>query len=236
MTARGKYKVDQWYDVPINTRNMHQEHPRNKDNDSIMKFFVSNLPPRCSSTDLVNVLKNYGEVHGTYIARKFDKLGKRFGFVSYKKDRNMGDLEDRLKDVWIGTYKLYIVLARFVDGVDLKRKEDKTWKPVTNNGVDEVSMHVEKETEKVDVQPGSSVDAGRTFRDTLLNKDPNVGSIDVIVDDKTVAFEQWFDRGLIGRVNTLHDFTGLKVWLKNVVQLHCIIKCGGGGLPCNDGV
>ncbi|MFS7943832.1 hypothetical protein Hanom_Chr06g00504831 [Helianthus anomalus] len=44
----------------------------------------------------------------------------------------MGDLENHLKDVWIGSYKLYVVLARFVDGADLKRKGAKTWQPVKN--------------------------------------------------------------------------------------------------------
>lgn len=141
MAARDRFKVNTWYDVPTRQGRRHNNNQQTTIQWDGVKFFVSNPPAKCSSTDLKEVLQGYGEVLGIYIARKFDKLGKRFGFATFKVSRNRADLEESLNDVWIGSYKLFIVPARFVDGqkmpVDKGKRIDgvvhgeKMWKPVT---------------------------------------------------------------------------------------------------------
>ena len=182
MTNRERFKPDTWYDVPVkkHRNNVQQQ----KSNGSIegVKFFVSNLPEGCSSADLKEILLRYGDVQGIYITSKYDKLGKRFGFATFKVPRNRLDLEASLKDVWIGSYKLFIVPARFVNGqkitIDKGKKIDSTvhkesvWKPV--NGPEE-QVHGDDQNGgdrmHVDVKPSEEVDH-RSFRDTLLNNKP----------------------------------------------------------------
>ncbi|KAJ0900033.1 hypothetical protein HanPSC8_Chr08g0308861 [Helianthus annuus] len=69
----------------------------------------------------------------------------------------------------MGSYKLYIVLARFVDGERVSWKEDKQWVPVN----EENNVKVAEETVNVviDNPKSSSSSGGRSFRDTLLGKD-----------------------------------------------------------------
>ncbi|MFS7989888.1 putative RNA recognition motif domain, nucleotide-binding alpha-beta plait domain superfamily [Helianthus anomalus] len=78
MAGGQNFKVWQWYDVPAKKGRGNNGHNRSNNRDSGTKFFVSNLPERCSSADLVQVLKRFGDIQGTYIARKYDRLGKRY--------------------------------------------------------------------------------------------------------------------------------------------------------------
>ncbi|KAM0026093.1 putative RNA recognition motif domain, nucleotide-binding alpha-beta plait domain superfamily [Helianthus debilis subsp. tardiflorus] len=79
----------------------------------VVKFFVSNIPDGCRPWDLATRLKDFGEVSGTYIARKRDKDGLKFGFVSFKGVRDWKELERRLKGVKLGLNALKINLTRF---------------------------------------------------------------------------------------------------------------------------
>ncbi|MFS8026529.1 putative RNA recognition motif domain, nucleotide-binding alpha-beta plait domain superfamily [Helianthus anomalus] len=49
----------------------------------VAKFFVSNIPDRASSKEIEETFKVYGEVIGVYVAKKRDKMGNRFGFVTF---------------------------------------------------------------------------------------------------------------------------------------------------------
>ncbi|MFS7945281.1 hypothetical protein Hanom_Chr06g00522391 [Helianthus anomalus] len=51
---------------------------------------------------------------GSYVARKMDKLGNRFGFVSFKDARDKAKLERSLLKVKMGSNKLLSNIARFV--------------------------------------------------------------------------------------------------------------------------
>ncbi|KAJ0679989.1 putative RNA recognition motif domain, nucleotide-binding alpha-beta plait domain superfamily [Helianthus annuus] len=101
-------------------RNDHQGEGSKK---VISKFYVSNLPPRCSSQDLKDVLGGFGRFEGSYIARKQDRWGKRFAFVSFSGVFDVKRMEKEMSDVWIGSYKLFITVARFVDGERVQKKD-----------------------------------------------------------------------------------------------------------------
>ncbi|KAM0039325.1 putative RNA recognition motif domain, nucleotide-binding alpha-beta plait domain superfamily [Helianthus debilis subsp. tardiflorus] len=187
MSGRDCFKQDTWYDVPFKKGRSNRQQHQEKEKDLGIKFFVSNLPDRCSSSDQIRVLKNYGDIQGTYIARKYDRLGKRFGFVTFVRGRNMEDLESSLKDVWIGSYKLFIVPARFVDGKHIPRKDEQVWQPIKGKEVQEEGR------EEVIEKPSASVKVNaedrRSFRDPLLNKEPEINVfMEIDVESNVNAF------------------------------------------------
>ncbi|KAK9049452.1 hypothetical protein SSX86_031579 [Deinandra increscens subsp. villosa] len=227
MAARDRYKVDQWYNAPSKRGRDNRNSHRSSESNGGVKFFVSNLPQGCSSADLSRVLKGYGDVKGTYIARKLDRLGKRFGFVTFNTGRNMNDLADDLKDAWIGSYKLYIVPAMFVDGKEIPRNVVKTWQPVKEKEI----QQEDKAKDRVDepVAMDVNVENRRTFKDTLLNKEAPVRDVvEINVDQSIVAFGDWFDRAVIIHLKSLEALTTLRVWLKNLGVVEVEIKYVGG--------
>ena len=192
--------MNEWYEVPSKKGRRHSNQKSSSGKDPVTKFFVSNLPERCASSDLIKVLNKFSDIQGMYIARKYDRLGKRFGFASFKNVRNITELEGNLRDVWIGSYKLFIVLARFVDGMNVTRKEDTVWKVVKEKDI-QAEPRDEDRVESSREEPVDFVGNGsRSFRDTLINKEPEVGSMEVVVNDKVQDLGEWFEFGLLGRV------------------------------------
>jgi RNA recognition motif-containing protein len=55
----------------------------------------------------------FGRVGEIYIPKKLDNRGRRFGFVKFKEVKDVGQLSERLRDVWIGTFKLIVNRSRF---------------------------------------------------------------------------------------------------------------------------
>ncbi|KAJ0455393.1 putative RNA recognition motif domain, nucleotide-binding alpha-beta plait domain superfamily [Helianthus annuus] len=227
MTGRERYNEGQWYDVPIRNGRRHRNQEGNQPNIQITKMFVSNLPPRCSSADLVQVLKGFGDIQGTYIARKYDKLGKRFGFVSFGNVQDPERLESKMKDVWIGSYKLFIILARFVDGSKVQRKNEKAWRPVQEQTT-EKSVHGDAEP-RVDVQkPGTSYVGGRSFKDILLGMDPVPEPVEIMVPDEMSCCSEGHEVGLLGRLVDFKSLSNLRVWFSLSINKTVTIKYLGG--------
>ncbi|KAJ0793180.1 putative RNA recognition motif domain, nucleotide-binding alpha-beta plait domain superfamily [Helianthus annuus] len=80
---------------------------------NIIKFFVSNLPEGCTPWELKGCLEGFGKIDGTYVAKKRDKDGYRFGFVSFSEVKDGLELEKSLKGVKMGDFKLKMNIARF---------------------------------------------------------------------------------------------------------------------------
>ncbi|MFS7995811.1 putative RNA-binding domain superfamily [Helianthus anomalus] len=55
----------------------------------------------------------YRELAGTYVAKKRDKGGRRFGFASFKNVKDKSELVRMLKGVKLGGCKLFVNIARF---------------------------------------------------------------------------------------------------------------------------
>ncbi|KAJ0809239.1 putative RNA recognition motif domain, nucleotide-binding alpha-beta plait domain superfamily [Helianthus annuus] len=79
----------------------------------ILKFYVTNIPEGCRPWDLATTLRSYGEIVGVYIARKRNKEGLIFGFVSFRCARNKEELISSLKNIRMGNCKLKVNVARF---------------------------------------------------------------------------------------------------------------------------
>ena len=124
---------EDWQDAPTRKgrREYHQEGGNNK---VITKFFVSNIPPKCSSMDLKDAFGRFGKYEGSYIARKLDRWGKRFAFVLFRDVQDAKRMEANMVDVWVGSYKQFVAVARFVDGDSTDRsKADRNRKAKMNN-------------------------------------------------------------------------------------------------------
>ncbi|KAJ0434142.1 putative RNA recognition motif domain, nucleotide-binding alpha-beta plait domain superfamily [Helianthus annuus] len=227
MAAKERFKINTWYDVPFKYDRRSKKHGESSSNVKITKVFVSNLPEGCSSADLVHVMKGFGVIQGTYIARKYDKLGKRFGFVSFINIEDPLRLEEDLKDVWIGSYKLYAVLAIFVNGMKVQGKETKVWKPVSDIGAN-LPVDVNGESDKVKDSNGPSRVGTRSFRDTLLNMDTGKEVLDITIKDEVVVRNPWNGLGLLGKVKDFSSLNRLRSWLSESVNCKVTIKYLGG--------
>ncbi|MFS8004741.1 putative RNA recognition motif domain, nucleotide-binding alpha-beta plait domain superfamily [Helianthus anomalus] len=73
-----------------------------KDGVKTVKFFVANIPEGCRPWDLASLLQDFGEISGTYIARKRNKEGLKFGFVSFKGVKDWKEQEKRLRGLKLG--------------------------------------------------------------------------------------------------------------------------------------
>ncbi|KAJ0568193.1 putative RNA recognition motif domain, nucleotide-binding alpha-beta plait domain superfamily [Helianthus annuus] len=79
----------------------------------ITKVFVTNLPEKCSGNDLSASIRSYGDIYDLYIARKRDKVGNRFGFVSFLDVKDSKDLIRSICNTRIGDCRLKANIARF---------------------------------------------------------------------------------------------------------------------------
>ncbi|MCI10468.1 RNA recognition motif, partial [Trifolium medium] len=76
-------------------------------------FFVTNFPQDATADDLWRLFLEYGRVAEVYIPKKLDKRGRRFTFVKFKEVKEVEELSDCLRDVWIGNFKLRVNRSRF---------------------------------------------------------------------------------------------------------------------------
>ncbi|KAJ0788049.1 hypothetical protein HanPI659440_Chr05g0187141 [Helianthus annuus] len=143
-----------------------------------------------------------------HIARKLDKLGKRFGFISFHNVKDVVRLESDMKDVWIGSFKLFIVLARFVDREKLQKKAE----VVRQQPKDK--HHEEEVRDGVSRGAGSEVVGGKSYREAVKNKDSVVTKEAIKFDDNVRAFVNLYEVAALGRAADLPSLTGLKERLR----------------------
>ncbi|GLU06805.1 hypothetical protein SLE2022_237990 [Rubroshorea leprosula] len=74
-------------------------------------FFFYNFPEELEAKFLWNCFKMYGKVVDVYLPRKRDKRGKRFGFVRLTGVNNEMQMERKLNNIWIGSYKIRVKIA-----------------------------------------------------------------------------------------------------------------------------
>ncbi|KAJ0815266.1 putative RNA recognition motif domain, nucleotide-binding alpha-beta plait domain superfamily [Helianthus annuus] len=95
----------------------------------ILKLFVSNLPDGSTPWELTCFMQSFGDVWKSYVAKKRDKAGKRFGFVSFKYVRDGKELVTKINGVSMGGCKLMVNVARFaVENNGLERESERNMK------------------------------------------------------------------------------------------------------------
>ncbi|GLU16543.1 hypothetical protein SLE2022_329740 [Rubroshorea leprosula] len=74
-------------------------------------FFFYNFPEELEAKFLWNSFQMYGRVVDVYLPSKRDKRGKRYGFVRLTGVKDETQMERRLNEMWIGSYKLRVKIA-----------------------------------------------------------------------------------------------------------------------------
>ncbi|KAK9057763.1 hypothetical protein SSX86_022601 [Deinandra increscens subsp. villosa] len=171
----------------------------------ITKLFVTNLPEGCSGADLAIQVRPYGQIFDLYIARKRDKGGNRFGFISMLDVKEKGELLKSLRNIRMGDYKLWFSVARFVleDGEINVRYDAKQKHPVHEDKTKS------SEGIRMEHRKSSFVAEDRSFKDSLVGKV-------VTLDNKTNAFSSLHGKSLVARMVDIQALENIKCYLKEV--------------------
>lgn len=79
--------------------------PWNRDT-SVVTYYFTNFSTSFGPEALWKMFLKWGKVVDVFIPMKRNKEGKAFGFVRFKEVAYPQELERRLDQIWIGTYKL----------------------------------------------------------------------------------------------------------------------------------
>ncbi|PWA71178.1 nucleotide-binding alpha-beta plait domain-containing protein [Artemisia annua] len=215
--GRGNEKdKDEWQEVVHRHRRQYENRMSGKGDSMLTKIFISNLPKGCTPWDVKYVFGGFGEVVSAYIARKNDKFGCRFGFISFKSVRDVRALELRLNGIKMGSNKLRVNIAKFADeNVGLESLTEKKGEAKQVKDVKKVPRYYE-EAEKLRCNFRGS----NSYKDTLENKvsmdKRNVEGEDsvskskvVVVPEVTQAFKELYGRALVGRAVNLETLIKL---------------------------
>ncbi|KAJ0938354.1 putative RNA-directed DNA polymerase [Helianthus annuus] len=178
----------------------------------VVKFFVTNLPEGCTPWELRKGLEGFGVISGTYVAKKRDKLGNRFGFVSFIEVKDRAALEKVLSGVKLGDSKLKVNLARFAleNSGSVAQQEPRKYGPGA----------------PVQAEKGAAFKSrdGRSFRDVLggssYPSDSSKGGVSVasgklvIVPDRLSAFNDLVGLAVVGRCVDLETLVDLDKLLR----------------------
>ncbi|KAL9992415.1 hypothetical protein Hdeb2414_s0015g00446931 [Helianthus debilis subsp. tardiflorus] len=120
-----------------------------------------------------------------------------------------------MTNLWLGSFKLFVALAHFVDGVTVGNPVDDT-KGKVNENVSHANPNIrgaQDGTYKHDVDNANAeVSGGRSFLDSVLK----INKVDVIkIDDNIEGFSQWHGCSTVGKVVEFKALTDLKVVLRN---------------------
>ncbi|PWA45823.1 nucleotide-binding alpha-beta plait domain-containing protein [Artemisia annua] len=171
----------------------------------ITKIFVTNLPERCSGTDLASYVRQYGQIFGLYIARKRDKGGNRFGFVSMLDVKDKDELLKSLRNIRMGDCRLWFSVAQFVleDG-EIKNNYAEKGNHSTKTYRKQHGDEDHREGKATFFKKGE-----RSFKDMLVGKSVRIHS-------NVTAFSGLYGRALIARMIDLDALKNIKIILNEI--------------------
>ncbi|KAF5818758.1 putative RNA recognition motif domain, nucleotide-binding alpha-beta plait domain superfamily [Helianthus annuus] len=171
----------------------------------ILKIFVTNLPEGCSGNDLAGHVRLFGQIFDLYIARKRDKGGNRFGFISFLDVKDKEELLRNLRNIRMGGYKLWFNIARFVleEGKINSFRDEKSSKSKSSKGK---QIHVEGIGGS---KTGTSEVGDRSFKDMLVGKS-------VTVDNNANGFRSLHGLAVVVRMVDFHCLKSIKVIVKEM--------------------
>ncbi|KAJ0865336.1 putative RNA recognition motif domain, nucleotide-binding alpha-beta plait domain superfamily [Helianthus annuus] len=204
-----------WKDVPVKKNNRKKGFSGDKiNNGNITKFYVTNLPTGCTPWEVSEFVKVFGDVAGVCVARKADKEGRKFGFISFRHVVDVKEMERALNGMKMGGFKLIANIARYA-------KE--------NTGLFDVNREVMNDNLKEPAKPAKEYKIynqayvnqgrGRLFSDLFAKHSTDAGassSMDVtdgkciVIPDDTLAFKDLIGKALVGRCKELTVLRKLK--------------------------
>ncbi|KAL4554772.1 hypothetical protein LXL04_037376 [Taraxacum kok-saghyz] len=87
-------------------------------------FFFTNFPEYWETTVLWQEFRKIGTVVDVFVARKRNKVGRKFGFSRFLRVPDVGELEKVLNNLWLDKFKLKANLAKYGRN-DVKEKPPK---------------------------------------------------------------------------------------------------------------
>ncbi|KAK9055343.1 hypothetical protein SSX86_026426 [Deinandra increscens subsp. villosa] len=78
--------------------------------------FVANLPPAITSKGLIDICSKVGRVVDVYIPTRVSSMGKKYAFVRFTKGSDINGIIQKIRDLWIGNFRLFADVARFKRG------------------------------------------------------------------------------------------------------------------------
>ncbi|GJS47553.1 RNA-directed DNA polymerase, eukaryota [Tanacetum coccineum] len=108
-------------------------------------FYITNFPNYVDAKRLWLECESYGRIVDAFIPNKRSKAGKRFGFIRFIGVKNEERLASSLASIWIGSYHLFALVARF----NRQEKKDVLLKKAVekSNNVHPTQMEQEGSTE-----------------------------------------------------------------------------------------
>ncbi|PWA39631.1 nucleotide-binding alpha-beta plait domain-containing protein [Artemisia annua] len=175
----------------------------------ITKLFITNLPDRCSGWDLAGVLREHGAIYDIYIAKKRDKGGKRFGFVSFLDVKDKDEMIRKMSNIKMGVYKLEINVSRFVleDGEireeHVHKPKESRVPPANNNAGSNVRF----------VKKGAF-----TFKEALTRerRKEDMQNKSIILDDQEPVFKNFHGRSLILKLGSFEVLRNIRKILNDM--------------------
>ncbi|KAF5788561.1 putative RNA recognition motif domain, nucleotide-binding alpha-beta plait domain superfamily [Helianthus annuus] len=178
----------------------------------LTKFFVSNLPEGCPSWELRCSVEGIGNVAGTFVAKKRDKSGCIFGFISFGDVSDKHDMVNKIRGIRLGECKLKANVARFA--------VEKNGPPIQPESVQQISKaagpsHSNRNFNVRDFRSyrdvvGVSSEGGGAEGGLVGGRRNSVKSI--VVPDSSGAFKELNGNAVVGRtvdLETLVDFDRL---------------------------
>ncbi|MFS7997812.1 putative RNA recognition motif domain, nucleotide-binding alpha-beta plait domain superfamily [Helianthus anomalus] len=171
----------------------------------ILKIFVTNLPEGCSGNDLAFHVHPFGQIFDLYIARKRDKGGNCFGFISLLDVKDKDELLRNLRSIRMGDYKLWFNVARFVleeCEIDSHRDQRPT---MFEPGKDAPGIIDGKKDSKV----GSSEVGARSFKEMLVG-------LSIMVDNEGLGLGSLHGLAAVVRMVDFSALKNIKVIMKDL--------------------
>ncbi|XP_039010594.1 single-stranded TG1-3 DNA-binding protein-like [Hibiscus syriacus] len=78
----------------------------------VISLFVQNIPIRYYLKGLIQVFGRHGEVVDSYIARRMDRIGKRFGFIRFANKEDADRTRERLVGFSLNGFQLAVKEAK----------------------------------------------------------------------------------------------------------------------------
>ncbi|KAF5762430.1 hypothetical protein HanXRQr2_Chr16g0776611 [Helianthus annuus] len=178
-------------------------------------------------------LRVSGITWGLILLGSLIDLVKKFGFLSFRNVRDVKRLEADMLDVWLGSYKLFVVRARFVDGVrmegDTEVNKSKNKEGATSSKAAMEPPHEVHANPNMGGMASCGGNNGRSYRDMFLNKNNADTQQTVLkIDDNIEGFKDWHKVTLCARVKDFNMLSSLNSLLKKNWDSMVEIKYGGG--------
>ncbi|KAF5760294.1 putative RNA recognition motif domain, nucleotide-binding alpha-beta plait domain superfamily [Helianthus annuus] len=196
----------------------------------ITKFFITNLPEGCTPWELKCGVASFGEVSGTFVAKKRDKDGRRFGFASFKDVKDISELEKALKGIKLGGCKLIVNVDRFffdngAGGVPANNSVQRPQQDCNDSGRQFNTRDCRSYRDVVGKgkMEGSSKEVGGSYSDRSAG-----GWKSVVVPDRMAAFRNLWGVAMVAKSVDLETLVDLNRLLRIAKVNYTNIQYLGG--------